>query len=74
MGAVLELQTYSKADKLAMAEVLMEAALNIATLTVESSKNYWFQGGFVFGGNPIGAVTSTIATAIYLGIEGIKTW
>ena len=65
-------KAYSKADKLAMAEILMEAALNVATLTVESSKNYWFQGGFVFGGNPIGAATSTIATAIYLGIEGIN--
>ena len=69
---LLGAKAYSKADKLAMAEVLMEAALNIATLTVESSKNYWFQGGVVFGGNPIGSATSSIATAIYLGIEGIN--
>ena len=33
---LLGAKAYSKAGKLAMAEVLMEAALNIATLTVES--------------------------------------
>ena len=70
---ILGEKAYSLAKKLAIAEILTETALNIATLTVESSKNFWLVIGLgSTGGNPIGTGTSIAATAIYLAIESLN--
>lgn len=70
---ILGEKAYALADKLAKAEIVLEAALNIATLTMESSKNYWFTVGVAnTGGNPIGAAVSIAALAIYSGIQIIN--
>lgn len=69
---ILGEKAYSLAQKLAIAEATLEAAMTFATLTIQSSQNYWFEGGLTFGGNPIGAGVSIAAVALYLTSELIN--
>lgn len=60
---------YKLASNLAKAEVAMEAALNIATLSMESTKTMWFMLGVSSGGNPVGAGLSLASLGIYTAIQ-----
>lgn len=66
---ILGENAYRHADKLAMAEIVLEAALNIATMTLQSTQNMWFQVGLTVGQNAIGTGLSIAAIAIYQGIQ-----
>ena len=69
---ILGEKAFKLANTLALAEVALEAALNIATLTIESSKNFWFMIGITGGGNPIGTGVSIAAAAVYTGIQVVN--
>ena len=70
---ILGEKAYSLAEKLAIAEAALEAAMTLATLTIQSSQNYWgFAGPLGVGANPIGAGVSIAAVALYLTSELIN--
>ena len=65
-------EAYKKAGKLATAEVVLEAALNIATMTIEASKGLWFMIGFANGTGAAGSIAGYIAAGIYVVAEVIN--
>ena len=69
---ILGKKAYSLADKLAKAEVVLEAALNIATLSLQGTQNNWFMFGVSSGGNPIGSALSIAAIAIYQSVQMVN--
>lgn len=69
---ILGKKAYSLADKLAKAEVVLEAALNIATLSMQSTQNNWFMFGVSSGGNAIGSALAIAAIAIYQSVQMIN--
>ena len=56
-------KTYKTATTLAILEYSLETAIRLTENVIQSSQNYWFQIGTTIGGNPAGAITSTVATA-----------
>ena len=65
-------KAYDKAEKLANAEVILEAALNLATMIINTSGQAWFLVGFAGGTNAIGVVAGVIAMAAYIAVEVIQ--
>ena len=66
---ILGEKAYKLAETLARAEIALEAALNLATLTLQSTQNNWFMLGISGGGNPIGSALSIAAIAVYSGVQ-----
>lgn len=62
-------KAYDKAGKLANAEVILEAALNVANMIIQTSGNLWFMVGFAGGSNAVGIAIGIAAMAVYLGVE-----
>lgn len=69
---ILGNKAYSLADKLAKAEVALEAALNIATLSLQGTQNNWFMVGISSGGNPVGSALSIAAIAVYQSVQMVN--
>lgn len=65
-------KAYDLAEKLANAEIVLEAALNIATLTVQSANTMWFMVGFANGSGVIGTAVALIAIGTYTAIQIIN--
>lgn len=65
-------KAYDKAEKLANAEVILEAALNLANMIIQTSGQAWFLVGFAGGTNAIGVVAGVIAMAAYITVEAIQ--
>lgn len=66
---VLGRKAYRVATTLATLEYALEVAIRLTENLVESSKNYWFTVGLATGGNPAGAITSTVATIALTAFE-----
>lgn len=62
----------SQAGALAKAEIAMETALNIATMSIQSSQNQWFMAGISSGGGFVGTAVSIAAIAIFKGIQATQ--
>lgn len=69
---ILGEKAYSLADKLAKAEIILESALNIATLSLQGTQNNWFMLGISSGGNPIGSALAIAAIAIYQSVQMVN--
>jgi hypothetical protein len=65
-------KAYDKAEKLASAEVILEAALNLATMIINTSGQAWFLVGFAGGTNAIGVAIGVVAMAAYIAVEIIQ--
>ena len=71
---LLSKSAYRTAGTLATVELILEKASKIADLVIESSKNYWIEGGLVWGGNPIGSAASTAAIGIFAISEALNVF
>lgn len=65
-------KAYDKAEKLANAEVILEAALNLANMIIQTSGQAWFLVGFAGGTNAIGVAIGVVAMAAYIAVEVIQ--
>ena len=65
-------KAYDKAEKLANAEVILEAALNLANMIIQTSGQAWFLVGFAGGTNAIGVAIGVVAMAAYIAVEIIQ--
>lgn len=66
---ILGKKAYRVATTLAVLEYALEVAIRFTDNLIDSSSNYWFTIGFANGGNPAGAITSTIATIALTAFE-----
>lgn len=69
---ILGQKAYNKATLMAAAEVAFETALNIATLTVDNSKNFWFMAGVASGTGAVGGAIGAAATLVFSALQTAK--
>lgn len=65
-------KAYDKAEKLANAEVILEAALNLANMIIQTSGQAWFLVGFAGGTNAVGVAIGVAAMVAYIAVEVIQ--
>ena len=64
---VLGKDSYTTAEILAAAEVLLEAIVKYTELQVQANQGYWFIGGMIFGTGAGGAGASTALSGVMIG-------